>query len=160
MSGKFESIVLAGLATGVIASLLEAVPGASGCLACAAYIGSGTLAVWHYANTYGVTLAAGSGAGMGAAAGGLAGIVSGVIDFVIARLGGRPSFQEQMESALRALEEGGMNTRQLEQVEAWAQSPGFLIAAVAFGLLMVVAMGAIGGVTGAGAFRRGDEPVG
>lgn len=159
MGGKAESILLAGLASGVVASLLEVVPGASGCLTCAAYLGSGMLAVWHYANTYGVTLSAGSGAGLGAGAGVLAGVASGGIDYVIARLGGRPTFREQIEAGYRALEEGGMGPQQLEQIQAWMSSPGFLVAAMLFGLVLIAVMGAVGGVIGAGAFRKGEEPA-
>jgi hypothetical protein len=159
MGGKAESLLLAGLATGVVASLVEVIPGVAGCLTCAVYIGSGMLAVWHYANTYAVTLTAGSGAGLGAGAGILAGIVSALIDYAIAALGGRPTFREQMEAGFRALEEGGMGPDQLDQIRTWMDTPSVIVAAIAFGLLMIAVMGAIGGAIGAGAFRRGESPV-
>ena len=149
-------MLLAGVATGVVASLLEVIPGASGCLTCAAYVGSGFLAVWHYANTYALTLPAGTGAGLGAGAGVIAALVSGVIDFVSARLGARPSLQEQLEAGFRALEEGGMSPDQLDQLRELMSSAGFMVTAVVFGLVVIAAMGALGGVIGAGAFRKGE----
>ncbi len=155
MPRKVESLLLAGLAAGVVASLLEAIPGGTGCLTCAAYIGSGMLAVWHYANTYSLTLRASTGAGMGVTAGLLSALVSGAINYVIAKLGGAADFQEQMQTGLRALEDSGMSPEQIDQLRAWMSSPGFLVTAVLFGMVLIGAMGALGGVIGAGAFRKG-----
>lgn len=159
MRHSLHSILLAGCAAGVVGSLLEAIPGGSGCLTCAAYIGAGLLVAWHYANTYQVTIPAPAAGWMGAAAAALAALVSSLINFLIASLGGAPGYREQMQEGLRALEESGMSAAQIEQLRVWISTPAFLVTAVVFGLILTAAMGALGGVIGAGAFRKGEPPA-
>lgn len=154
MSGKSESLLLAGLATGVVASLLESVPGGAGCLVCAVYLGSGMLAVWHYANTYALNVLAGTAAAMGAGAAALGAVVASGIGYLLALLGARPTLREQIDEALEVLEREGVGMAQIEMMREWTASPAFMTTAVLFGISLVAILGVVGGLIGAGLFKR------
>lgn len=158
MARKVESLMLAGVAGGVVASLVEIIPGGTGCLTCAVYVGSGVLAVWHYANTYALTVPGTAGAGLGAGAALLSTIVSALLNYLISLLGARPGFREQIETGLDAMEDAGMGPEQIEQIRMWISTPSFLVTAIVFGLVITAGLGAMGGLIGAGAFRKGDQP--
>lgn len=154
MQSKAESILLAGAVTGIVVSLLELVPAIANCLVCAAYVGSGWLAVWHFTNTYGVTLRPARGAVMGALAGALGAIISSLVDFGLSMLGTKPTFVEQFEDGIEALESGGVGPQQLEQLRELMASPLFLVAAGLIALSVVSLLGAAGGASGAAAVER------
>ena len=157
MPSKTQSILLAGVAVGVTASLLGSIPVAGGCLACLAYIAAGVIAVWHYTNTYAVTIPGGAGAGMGALAGLVAGIVSTLVGFALSATGLRPGYQEEMR---RGLEESGISSEQMEQMTELITSPGFLVGIVIFGLILGAILGAVGGSVGSAMFKKGNNSLG
>ena len=157
MPSKRESILLAAVATGVVISLLELIPALAGCLMCAAYIGSGVLAVWHYTNTYDLTVSMKTGIGMGMAAAVGGATLSALINYLLALVGVKPTMREQVAASIEALENSGLNPEQLDQMRAWASSPAFIISVLVMGLVLVSLLGLIGGVIGASVYKRGEE---
>ncbi|HET6567865.1 MAG TPA: hypothetical protein VFG50_07865 [Rhodothermales bacterium] len=155
MPGKSQSVLLAGVAVGVIVTLFSFIPVLGGCLGCIAYLIAGGLAVWHYANTYELTVLGGTGAGMGAVAGVLAGIVSGLIGWLFEVSGLRPSAADQM---MKALENSNLSPEQMDQFSSMFTSPVFWVVLVGVGLIIGAIVGAIGGAIGASMFKRGPEP--
>lgn len=154
MPGKSQSVLLAGIAVGVIVSLFSFVPTFGGCLGCIAYLVAGGLAVWHYANTYELTVPSGAGAGMGALSGVLAGIVSSLIGWLFQIAGLRPGLEDQM---MRALENSNMSPEQLDQFRTMVSSPLFWVVMICMGLLFGAILGAIGGAIGSSMFKRGAD---
>lgn len=157
MPAKTQSVLLAGLAMGLAAAVVSLLPAVGGCIACFLYFGAGLMAVWHYANTHGVTISGREGAGMGALAGIIAGTVAGLISLVLMAADLQPTFREAMEQQMEA---SGMDPAQMEQLEAMFESPLFILAVVVIGLTIDAIVGAIGGAVGASTFKKGPVESG
>ncbi len=155
MTPKTQSILLGGVAIGVISSLLGAIPVVGGCIACLAYIGAGMLAVWHYTNENELTIRGGEGARMGALAAFVAGVISSAISFVYMKVAGISMLDEMR----RGMEASG-NSAQADQIMGVLSSPGVIAAILLFVLLIFVVLGAIGGAIGAAVFKAGGEEPG
>lgn len=151
MPAKTHSIILSGVAIGVLASLLSLIPVVN-CLACLAYVGAGLLAVWHYTSTYQLTIPGGKGAGMGALSGLIAAAVAQAIAFLLSQLGLAPSMEEAIT---QALETGMADPDQVDQIRAFVTSPGFLVGALLFSALIAALLGVLGGAIGASVFKKG-----
>ncbi len=167
MQSKVQSILLGGIAVGLIASLLSIAPVltgqssssplgiAAGCLACLAYGGAGLLAVWHYTNTYELTIPGGKGAGMGAAAGFVAAAVSTTMTQLAMAVGLTPSMEDQVRASMEA--NPNADPAQIEQMTQMFSSPGFMVGAVVVGLVLAAVMGVVGGAIGASVFKKGGD---
>lgn len=152
MPSKTQSILLGGGAIGVAAALLSLIPIAGGCLACLTCIAAGVLAVWHYTDTYNLTITGGQGAGMGALAGIVALVVSGLIGFVFQAIGLMPSFSEAFE---QGVSQGNTDPEQAEQIIEFITGPAGIATFIVVGLILYSILGMIGGVIGASVFKKG-----
>ena len=152
MPSKTQSILLGGGAIGVAAALLSLIPAAGGCLACLAVIGAGVLAVWHYTDTYNLTITGGQGAGMGALAGVVALVVAGLIGFLFQAIGLTPGFTEAFQEGFR---QGNADPEQAEQILELITGPVGIITFIVVGLILYAILGMIGGVIGASIFKKG-----
>jgi hypothetical protein len=152
MSNKMQSILLSGVASGVLVTLLANIPIAGACLCCLAYIGAGVMSTWHYTNSYELTIAGGSGASMGALTGVIASVVSSVLGYISSKLGLTPT----MEEAFQQLEESGqMPPEQIDTIMGFVESPMFYVGLVLVGIVVGAALGTAGGAIGASAFKKG-----
>jgi len=154
MPSKSQSILLAGVAIGVAATLLSLIPGIGGCLACLTYIGAGILAVWHYTDRYRLTLQGGQGAGMGALAGIVAMATASILSFLLMTTGLTPPWRQVIADQLNT---SGMDSAQAEQIMEMMSSPLFIVGVIMVALVVYVLLGAIGGVIGASVFKRGGD---
>ncbi|MEZ4698850.1 MAG: hypothetical protein R2834_00860 [Rhodothermales bacterium] len=147
-----QSILLSGVASGVLVTLMANIPVVGGCLCCLAYIGAGVMSTWHYTNTNELTIAGGTGAGMGALTGLIASIVSSILGFISSKLGLTPT----MEEAFRQLEESGqMPPEQLDVIMGLVDNPMFYVGILFVGMIVGAVLGTAGGAIGASAFKKG-----
>lgn len=154
MPSKSQSILLAGAAIGVAATILGLIPVIGSCLACVAYIGAGIMAVWHYTDRHHLTLSGAQGAGMGALAGIVAMAVGGVLSFLFMSLGLTPPLRQIIADQLDV---SGMDSSQADQIMEMASSPLFIIGIVLVALVIYAILGAIGGAIGASLFKKGGD---
>jgi hypothetical protein len=154
MSSRFQSALLAGVAAGVLSSLLGAVqvPFLTACLSCLIIIGSGALAVWHFTNTYGTTVTPGQGAGMGAIAGAVAAVVAGILALLLVALGILPGMGETLREGFQQ-GAGGLDPDQEEALINFFDSPMGIFVVTAVSALFYAVVAAIGGAVGANVFR-------
>lgn len=157
MPSKTQSILIGGVSMAVAAALLGLVPVVGGCLTCVAVLGAGLVAVWHYTETYNLTITGGTGAGMGLAAAVVLGLVDLLIGFVLAAVGLQPGFGEGRQAALQGLQNSGLEPEQLEQARQIVESPLFVPGIIACTLLVYALLGAIGGAIGAASFKKGGD---
>ena len=101
MSNKTQSILIGGLAAGVLAMIFSIPQNCLGCVACLCYIGSGLLAVWHYTKTNTLTIKGGEGVSIGAMTGVVCGVVVLLLSLVFRAVGLIPGLEE----AIRTFEE-------------------------------------------------------
>ncbi len=151
MQEKLPSILLGGAVVGIANILIGQIPVVGSCLACLLYIGAGMLAVWHYTNSYQVTLPGGQGALIGLLSGIMAALLSHVLAILLIRFGVLPDPIAMMEAS------GQLSQMPPEQAEmalriarTMAGPVGLLIGAVIGGLI-----GLLGGVVGAATFKKG-----
>ena len=126
-------------------------------MACLGDMVAGFVAVWHYANTYELTVPGGHGAGMGALAALVSGIVYSLLTWLFRATGIQPS---QMEQQQQMMEWFGMDPAQTEQMAQAAPSPGMMMVYLVIGLLVGAIVGAVGGAVGAAVFKKGERPLG
>ena len=159
MPSKTQSVLLAGIAVGVVSALfnLIPVPIAAACLSCTAYLVAGVLAVWHYTSTHQLTITGGQGAGMGALAAVAAGIVATVLLYVFGALDVIPTMEERM---MEQLDQQNLTGEQREQALSFIQSPLVMIGAMLVYLIIYAIVGAIGGAVGASVFKKGRDAFG
>ncbi len=147
-----QSILLSGVASGVLVTLLANIPIVGGCLCCLAYIGAGVMSTWHYTNSYELTIAGGTGASMGALTGVIASVASSVLGYISSKLG----LTMTMEEAFRQLEESGqMPPEQIDMIMGLVESPMFYAGLLLVSIIFGAALGAAGGAIGASAFKKG-----
>ena len=157
MSDKTQSILIGGIAAGVLAVILSLPQNQClGCLVCLCYVGSGLLAVWHYTNTKSLTMQGGQGAGMGALAGVVAGVVGGILGYIFRAIGLLPGVDE----IIQQLEESGqfdqLDAETADMIYQWIEiSAG--IGGLVFGVILAVIGGVIGGAIGASIFKKGTD---
>lgn len=156
MPSKTQSILLSGGVIGIVLVVVQFIPWVGACLCVLAILGAGLLAVWHYTDTYQLTVAGGTGAGMGALAAVAAGIVDGVIGLIFQALGLVPSAEEAAQAFLEGMQQAGSG-EQAEAVRQLVESPLFLIAVFGIQLLIFAVLGAIGGAIGASLFKKEGE---
>jgi hypothetical protein len=157
MPSKTQSVLLAGIAAGVITSLFTFIPLVGGCLGCLMYMAAGVLAVWHYTSTHEVTIPGGQGAGMGALAGLLSGAAASGLQQLFIATGIQPDMAEQVRQQMES--SGAQNDQQGQMLEMFS-SPEFLVIMIAVGLLLAAILGAVGGAVGASLFKKGDSSPG
>lgn len=157
MPSKTQSILIAGVSMAVVAALVGFFPVVGGCLTCVAVLAAGLIAVWHYTDTYNLTITGGTGAGMGAAAGAVMTVVGILLGLVLAVLGLQPGFGEGRRQALQGLEDSGLDPEQLDQFSGIIESAAFPLVIVACTLVVYLILGAIGGAIGAAVFKKGGD---
>lgn len=150
MPSKLQSVLLAGLAAGVLTSVVSMIPVVGGCIACLLYAGAGVLAVWHYTSTNELTLTGGQGAGVGAMAGLASAIVGTILSQLAIALGLMPSFKEMMAKGME-----NMDPAQAEQMEGLFGSPAFFAGIIVVGIIIAAILGTVGGAIGASLFKSG-----
>ena len=151
MPSKSQSILLGGVAMGVVAAALSLVPIAGSCLSCIAILGAGALAVWHYTDTYDLTLTGGRGAGMGALAGIVAAIASSLLGFLLVTIGVAPDPMEAMQAAQA-------NGQEMpEWLLDFYSGSTFYVVGLVISVVVGATAGAIGGAIGAAVFKKGGE---
>ncbi len=153
MQNKTPSILLGGAVVGIANVLLSRIPVVGGCLACLLYIGAGMLTVWHYTNTYKITLPGGPGAVMGLLSGIAAALINGLLSILLIQIGVLPDPIAMLEAT------GQLSTMPPEQAEMAVRITralygplGLVIGAAIGGLL-----GLLGGVIGAATFKQGPD---
>ena len=157
MSGKMQSIVLAGLVTGVLA-LLISIPQNPilQCVGCLVYMGAGLMGVWHFTSTNGVTISGGQGVGIGAAAGAIAAILASLLGMVLFA----DRMTEGFSQALEGLAQNpDIDDETYDTLEGFFTGSGIYVFVVFFGALIGSIMGLIGGAIGASVFKNGEEAV-
>lgn len=161
MPSKTQSIVIGvavsvvlGLVLGFIAANAGTV-GASlaGCFSCVVALAAPMIAVWHYTNTHGVTLAAGQGAGIGAAVGAIGGLLSAIVQRLLITAG---VFPDPVAQAREIYEAQGMSPEQIDQAMGMVQAMSGPVVGIVSALVIGALIGAIGGAIGAAIFKRGD----
>lgn len=163
MPSKTQSILLGGVAAGIVALLFgqlsnvnQSLGMVASCLSCLVYIGAGLLAVWHYTNEHQLTIAGGQGAGMGALAGLLAGLVAGLIAYLLIAMNIVPGPEEVLE---RMRNQPGMDEMTDEQLASTQRMIGLFAGPLGMivGAVIGAILGAIGGAIGAAVFKKGGE---
>ncbi|MFQ5570824.1 MAG: hypothetical protein ACE5G0_14165 [Rhodothermales bacterium] len=157
MSEKIPSILIGGVATGVVAVLLSIPQNQClGCVVCLLYAGAGVLAVWHYTKEHSLTMTGGEGAGIGAMAGIVAGIIVIILSLIFRAIGLLPGPEE----IITQLEESGqfdqLSDDQLDMVMGildFMMGVGGYVLTIVFSVIMAV----IGGIIGASIFKKGSD---
>ena len=165
MSPKMQSMVMGGLVGGLLL-VLSAFFGqssqiVSGIMCCVAGIAGPLLASWHYTSNSELTMSSGQGAGLGAVVGSISALISTIFNYALQAAGILPTQEEGIEMARRTMEEQGMSAEQIEQNLQFAEMFSSPVLAIGVGLVMMVVIGAIGGIIGAAMFKhgRGEEGV-
>ncbi|MBX2822403.1 MAG: hypothetical protein KTR29_22095 [Rhodothermaceae bacterium] len=155
MTGKSQSILLAGAVSGVITAVLSIFQPWGGCACCITYIGAGMLYVWHHANNqdHGFSMTSGEGAGSGALAGVVAGIVAMILGFVLQQAGMVPGPEQ---SLIDMREQGQFTDEQMETIEGIVMSPFMYVIGAFITAIVGAVLGAIGGALGASLFAKGE----
>lgn len=159
MPSKTQSILLGATVAVVVGTLLNIVVFNAGtiglmlgsCVGCLFIFVGPLVAVWHYTNTYNLTIPAGTGAGIGALTGLATGVLSWVVTFVLRAVNVIPTALEMQERALEAV--GADPSTMPDPSESFFSTP---IGELVVGLAMGAIIGAIGGAIGAAIFKKGD----
>ena len=160
MPSKNQSIII-GVAVGVVLGIIFAFLASSGgqagqiiggCGACLVALLAPMAAVWHYTNTYNLTIPAGQGAGLGAIVGAVSSLIGGLIQQLLIRVG---VFPDPLVAAREQLEAQGMDAAQIEQALGFAQTMSNPVIGLVVGLIIGALVGAIGGAIGASVFKKG-----
>ena len=153
-----QSIILGGLVAGVLStSYLSFI----NFICCLGIIIGALVAVWHYTDTYEITIPTGKGATLGALAGIIAVLVSSVLNIILIKVGinHETAVTEFMLNSFG----DSMPPEQVEAMEAQMEATktvGQYALGIVIGLAVSSAFGAIGGAIGAKMFKKGgDEPT-
>jgi len=160
MSDKTQSILIGGLATGLLAVLLSLPQNQClGCLVCLCYIASGLVAVWHYTNTNTLTITGGEGAGIGALSGLVCGFVAGLLGLIFRAIGLLPGPEEIIEQLEASGQFDQMEPEQLDLIYNLIElSAG--VGGIVIGIVVALILGVIGGAIGAAVFKKGSGTPG
>lgn len=160
MSDKIQSVLIGGIAAGVLAVLLSLPQNQClGCLVCLCYVGSGLLAVWHYTNTNSLTIKGGEGAGIGAMAGVVCGVVGGVLGLIFRAIGLLPGVEEIIEQIQQGGQFDQLDPDTADMIYRWIEiSAG--VGGIVIGIVFAVILGVVGGAIGASIFKKGSATPG
>ena len=163
MPSKTQSILIAavvGAVLSIITSFLATSGGAmqyvGSTLACLVFIAVPMLAVWHYANTYQLTIPAGSGAGLGAMAAVVSGILGYIISFALQAVGVLPTQEEMIAMQREQMLSQGLTAEQIDQAMGFATAMTGPVGVVV-GIVIAAVVGAIVGAIAASIFKKGVE---
>ncbi len=156
MPSKTQSILIGGVITGVLGALVSFIPFVGSCVACLLYLASGLIAVWHYTNTYHLTIPGSEGVKMGALAGITGFLTSALIGLAYWFAIGMPGIREFVERQMEAQGQAGIEG--MEEIMGIMDHPLVIVGFIAVSLLIWVILGLAGGAIGAGVFKKGDAP--
>ena len=159
MSDKIQSVLIGGVAAGMLAVVFEIPQNCVGCLSCLCYVGAGLLAVWHYTNTNTLTIKGGEGAGLGAMAGVVSGVVAGILSLVFKAIGLLPSVDDIIEKIMDDGQLDQLDPETAEMIYSFIETSSG-IGGLVFGVIIGVILGVIGGAIGASVFKKGSETPG
>ena len=153
MTGKSQSILLAGAVCGIITAVLSIFQPWGGCACCLTYIGAGMMYVWHYSNDQerGFSMTSGEGAGSGALAGVVAAIIASIIGYAFQQAGVVPGPEEALNEIY---DQGQFDDEQLEMIEGIVLSPFLIIVGTFVTAIFGALLGAIGGALGVNVFAK------
>ncbi len=154
---KTQSILLGGLVVGLLSTSYL---GLINMACCAGVIIGAVVTVWHYTDTYELTIKAGEGASLGAMAAVVGGLIAMVLNFILVKMGIRAD-QAIAEFMLERFREN-MPPEQYEEAIEQLNQPvtiGTYLKSQWYGasLIIYAVFGAIGGVIGAALFKKGPE---
>ena len=159
MSDKTQSILIGGLAGGVLAMIFSIPQNCLGCVACLCYVGSGLIAVWHYTKTSSLTIKGGEGAGLGAMAGVVSGVVAGILSLIFRAIGLLPGVDDIIEQIEEAGQLDQLDPETADMIYSFIEiSAG--IGGIVIGVIFAVILGVIGGAIGASVFKKGSATPG
>ena len=160
MSNKTPSILIGGVATAVLATILSLPQNQClGCLVCLCYVGSGLIAVWHYTNTNTLTIKGGEGAGLGAMAGVVCGVVAGVLGLIFRAIGLLPSVDDIIEQMEQTGQLDQLDPETADMIYSFIEVTAG-IGGIVIGVIFAVILGVIGGAIGASVFKKGTATPG
>ncbi len=159
MSDKIQSILIGGIAAGVLAVVFSIPQNCLGCLACLCYVGSGLVAVWHYTKTNTLTIKGGEGAGLGAMAGVVSGVVAGVLGLIFRAIGLLPGVDDIIEKMVEDGQLEQLDPETAEMIYSFIETSAGIVGIV-FGVIFAVILGVIGGAIGAAVFKKGTATPG
>ena len=159
MPSKQQSIILGGI---VVTILSTSYLGLINMFCCLGVLLGSMVAVWHYTETYEITLKSGDGAKMGALAAIFGLVVAGILNYILIAV-----FDIRHDQAIAQymldLFGDNMPAEQYDQTIAEMNAPLTIRKALngmLMGLALFPAFGAIGGILGAKMFKKGgDEPT-
>lgn len=152
MPSKTQSILLGGLVAGLLSTSYL---GLINLACCAGVIIGAVVAVWHYTNTYNLTISGGQGAAMGALAAVIGAVIGGLLSYLLQFIG-IPGVQELFQGSFEQF----LSEEQLEQLEAqqeMAENIGAVLLGIGINMLIYAIFGAVGGVIGANVFKKGGD---
>ncbi len=154
MPTKTQSILIGGVVAGVLAMLVNFIPFVGSCIACLLYLGAGLIAVWHYTNTYNLTIPSSEGVKMGAQAGVVGFLTGALLGLAYWVAIGMPNMRDFMEQRMAA--SGQANAEGMNEFLGMMDNPLIIVGIVGVSLLVWVVLGLAGGAIGAGVFKKGD----
>ncbi len=152
-----------GAAAVIALSVFGLVPVVGACVSCLALVSGGLVAVWDYTRREQVTIPGGEGATMGALAGCLAFAISTGLMLLVWLAAGMPNLADVILPRLEAQvsQQGRASPEQVDQMMGFYESiltnPALLIGVSLAGLVLQVIGGALGGLIGAAAFKKGGD---
>jgi hypothetical protein len=162
MTGKFQSILLGALVTGLLSSAYWVIQfgyqsQVLGIVVCCAVPTVGALlAVWHFTTTNSLTIRAGEGALMGLMACLLGYVISYVLNILVAAVGVAPSpfdVDAIVELTRDSMIEQGQDPAVIEQSEEFTRKLFWVFPLI--GLAANAVFGAVVGAVGASLFKKG-----
>lgn len=166
MSGKFQSILLGAVITGILGAAYHVLQSnyqsqIMGVIACCVFPTIGALvATWHFTTTNSLTITTGEGAMIGLAACVLGYFVSVVLAYAISLVGVAPSpfdVDAIIEVQRETMAKQGQDPQVMEQAEGFTRRFFWLFPII--GIVANALFGAIVGAIGATLFKKGDEAV-
>ena len=159
MPNKQQSIILGGIVVTVLStsylSLINAI-------CCLGVLLGAIMAVWHYTETYDLTIKTGDGAKMGAMAALFGLVVATVINYILITVFDIRHDQAMAQYMLDMFGDN-MPPEQYDQTVAEMNAPvtiGKVMEGLAWGFVTYSIFGALGGILGAKMFKKGgDEPT-
>lgn len=155
MPSKQQSVILGGVVAGLLSTSYL---GLINLLCCAGVIIGAMVAVWHYTDTYKLTIPAGQGAVIGLLAALVGTVISLVLNYILIEMGIR-SDQVITQFILNSFGDS-MPPEQYDAMMEQMNSEMTLSAYLANGLFATVVslvFGAIGGAIGGAVFKKGEE---
>lgn len=157
MPSRTQSILIGGLVVGVLST---SVIGLINLLCCAGVIIGAMVGVWHYTETYQITIESGQGALIGALAGVVGAIVAGLLNQLLMVIGldYMGGMREMMQQFSQMQGDTGMTDEQMRMMQqgSWL----VMLLGVAFNIVLYGLFGAVGGAIGASVFQKGDDTSG